>query len=212
MKKRKAVLTVLLAMGLLAGCAGRGGNGNLAQDSSRIFVTEEGRFKTVMVEPFTDQDYSNQEAFSEEEMKSEIENEISAYNAANGSGIGVDSCSIEKDSASLVLNYGTGEELVKFTAEFKDRANQVDALSIVPVSQAVAEMESGGVKILKSNGKAVELSKLKEHGEYRAVVVESNNPVTIQTQERLEFVSDNVILKDRYTVQTTVGKSYIIFK
>lgn len=212
MKKRKAVLTVLLAVGMLAGCAGRGGNGELALDSSRIFVTGEGRFKTVMVEPFTDQDYSNQEYFSEEEMKSDIEQVISAYNAANGSGIGVDSCSIEKDSANLVLNYGTGEELAKFTAEFKDRANQVEALSIVPVSDVTAEIEAGGVRLLKSNGKEAELSKLKEKGEYRAVVVEAAGPVTIQTQERLEFVSDNVILKDRYTVQTTVGKSYIIFK
>lgn len=212
MKKRKAVLTVLLAVGMLAGCAGRGGNGELALDSSRIFVTGEGRFKTVMVEPFTDQDYSNQEYFSEEEMKSDIEQVISAYNAANGSGIGVDSCSIEKDSANLVLNYGTGEELAKFTAEFKDRANQVEALSIVPVRDVTAEIEAGGVRLLKSNGKEADLSKLKEKGEYRAVVVEAAGPVTIQTQERLEFVSDNVILKDRYTVQTTAGKSYIIFK
>lgn len=213
MKKRKAVLTVLLAVGMLAGCAGRGGSSTPEQDSSRIFVTEEGNLQTVVVEAFTDRDRNNQEYFSEEDMKSEIEKEILAYNAAHGgSSVTVDSCTIGKDSASVVLNYGSGEELTAFAKEYDDKANQLDSITVSPLSEVTAQMEAEGVRLLKADGKAADLNKLKEKGEYRAVVVEGSNPVTIQTQVRFLFVSDNVMLKDRYTVQTAMGKSYIIFK
>ncbi|MEY8352835.1 hypothetical protein AALB39_05675 [Lachnospiraceae bacterium 54-53] len=209
MKKKKAVFAALITAGMLTGCLGRGGSSTLNEESSRIFVTEEGTLQTATVETYADQDYYNSE-----ELKAYLEAAVSAYNGVHGQGaVTLDSCSLEKGTARMIFRYGSGEDLAGFTAEYEDRSNQVDSITVTSFSEVLAQSESEGTVFLKApDGKQADGKELSKRGESRAVVVETQNPVTIQTQGKLLFVSDNVVIKDRHTAQLPQGKSYIISK
>jgi len=209
MKIKKAVLAALLACGMLTGCLGRGGSTTLNEESSRIFVTEEGVFQTVTVEAYADQDY-----YSADELKTYLEEAASTYNEAHEQGaVALDSCNLEKGSAKMIFSYSSGEALAGFVSQYDDKANQVDSIFVAPLSKILSQSQSEGVIFLKaSDGKEADGKALLNKGESHAVVVETQTPVTLQTQGKLLFVSDNATVRDRYTVQLTQGKSYIIFK
>ncbi|WP_077611947.1 hypothetical protein [Clostridium sp. Marseille-P2415] len=209
MKKKKAVLAVLVAAGMLTGCLGDGGSSTLNGESSRIFVTEEGILKTSTVEAYADQDYYNAE-----ELKAYLEEAVSAYNGTHGQGaVTLDSCTMEKGSAQMIFRYGSGNDLAGFASEYEDKANQVDSIAVTSLSDVLGQTESEGTVFVKaSDGKQADKKALSSKGESHAVVVETQNPVTIQTQGKLLFISGNAIVKDRHTVQISQGKSYIIFK
>lgn len=209
MKKKKAVLAALIAAGMLTGCLGDGGSSTLNGESSRIFVTEEGILKTSTVETYAEQDYYNAE-----ELKAYLEEAVSAYNGTHGQGaVTLDSCTMEKGSAQMIFRYGSGNDLVGFVSEYEDKANQVDSIDMTTLSDVLGQIESEGTVFVKaSDGKQADKKALSNKGESHAVVVETQNPVTIQTQGKLLFISDNAVVKDRHTVQISQGKSYIIFK
>lgn len=210
MKKKKAVLAVLLAAGMLTGCLGRSsGDSTLNAESSRIFVTKEGTLQTATVETYKDQDY-----YQAGEYKAYLEGAVSAYNGTHGQGaVTLDSCSMEKGNAKMVFRYGSGNDLVGFASEYEDEENQVDSIVVTPLSQVLEQSESEGVVFVKaSDGKEVGNKALSSKGECFAVVVETKHPVTVQTQGKLLFVSNHVVIKDHYTVEVPQGKNYIIFK
>lgn len=209
MRRKWAVLAVSCGAGLLAGCIGRGGSSTLSGDSSRIFVTEEGKFQTSTVESYKDEDY-----YKEEELKTDLEEAVSAYNQVHGEGaVALTSCTLGKGKANMVFTYGSGEDLAEFTAEYEDQANQVDSIACLPVSQIANQIQAEGVGFVSAgNGKKISASQIADKGEWHAVVVEGANPVVLQTQGKLLLVSDNVVIKDHFTVETAQGKSYIIYK
>ncbi len=209
MKKKKAVLAAVIAAGMLTGCLGRTGSNALNAESSRIFVTGDGVLKTATVETYAEQDYYNAE-----ELKTYLEEAALAYNGAHGEGaVTLESCNMEKGSARMIFQYGSGNDLAGFVSEYEDKENQVDSISVSAFSDVLGQSEAEGVAFLKaSDGKQVEKKALSQKGQSHAIVVESKNPVTIQTEGKLLFVSNNVVIKDQYTVQTAEGKNYIIFK
>ncbi len=209
MKKRKAVLAAVIAAGMLTGCLGRSGSNALNAESSRIFVTGDGVLQTATVETYAEKDYYNAE-----ELKAYLEEAALAYNKAHGEGaVTLDSCSMEKGTARMIFNYKSGDDLSGFAYEYEDKDNQVDSISVHAFSEILGQSETEGISFLKaSDGKPAEKKELSHREQSHAVVVESKHPVTIQTEGKLLFVSDNVVIKDQNTVQTAEGKSYIIFK
>jgi hypothetical protein len=208
MKKKKSILAVFLAAGILTGCLGQNG-GALNTESSRIYVTKEGTLQTATVETYANQDY-----YRAEELKTDLEEAVSQYNNSHGQGaVTLESCALESGKARMVFHYGTGSDLAGFSAEYEDKENHVDSISVTPLSSVLGQSESEGVVFVKaSDGKQAEKKALSNKGKCFAIVVESQQPVTIQTQGKLLFVSNHVVVKDRYTVQTAQGKNYIIFK
>lgn len=209
MKKRKAVLAALLAAGMLTGCLGNGGSSTLNSESSRIYVTEEGTLQTATVESYAQQDYYNGD-----ELKTFLEEAVSQYNGANGQNqVTLDSCTLDNGTARMMFHYASPEALIGFTTQYEDKANLVESISVNKLSEVYGQSESEGVAFIKaSDGKEADRKALSKRGDNRAVVMTSANPVTIQTQGKILFVSNNVVIKDSHTVQTTKGKSYIIFK
>ncbi|MFT4104439.1 MAG: hypothetical protein QM657_01665 [Lacrimispora sp.] len=209
MKKKKAVLTALIAVGLLTGCLGRGGNSVLNSESSRIFVTSEGTLQTSTIESYDEQDYYNAE-----ELKLYLEEAAAAYNeAASPGAVTLTSCTLEKGKAQMVFTYGSGRDLVGFVSEYEDRENQVDSIDVTSLGLILGEIQSEGVVLVKaSDNKAADEKTLLKRKEAYAIVVESPAPVTIQTQKRILFVSDQAVVKDSHTIETAQGKNYIIFK
>ncbi|WP_124065951.1 hypothetical protein [Clostridium sp. E02] len=208
MRKRKAVLAVCLGAVFLTGCLGIGGSSALKTDSSRIYVTDESGFQTATVKPYEVKEYYNLD-----ELKSYLNKAVGAFNETYGqNGVTLQSCTMEKGIASAIFAYGSGEALCDFTAKNNDNENHVDSIAIVPLSQVIGESESEGVTFIKADGKAADKKALLNKSDCNTVVVTGNKPVTIQTQKRLLFVSDNVVVKDQHTVEITQGKSYIIYK
>lgn len=208
MKKRKAVLTALLAAGMLTGCLGNGGSSTLNSESSRIYVTEEGTFQTATVESYVQQEYYNGD-----ELKTFLEEAVSQYNGANGQNqVTLDSCTLDNGTAKMMFHYASPDALIGFTTQYEDKENQVESIAVDKLSEVYGQSESEGVTFIKADGKKADQKAVSKRGESQAVVVTSANPVTIQTQGKILFVSDNVVIKDSHTVQTTKGKSYIIFK
>nr|WP_314458608.1 hypothetical protein [uncultured Clostridium sp.] len=209
MKKRKAVLTALLAAGMLTGCLGNGGSSTLNSESSRIYITEEGTLQTATVESYAQQDYYNGD-----ELKTFLEEAVSQYNGANGqSQVTLDSCTLDNGTAKMTFHYASPDALIGFTTQYEDKENQVESIAVDKLSEVYGQSESEGVAFIKaSDGKEADKKALSRRGDNHVVVVTSANPVTIQTQGKILFVSNNVVIKDSHTVQTTKGKSYIIFK
>ena len=208
MKKRKAVLAVLLTAGMLTGCLGRGG-GSINTESSRIFVTEEGTFQTATVESYTQQDY-----YSGDELKSFLDEAVLTFNKDSGQNqVALDSCELDNGTAKMVFHYTTPEALIKFASQYEDKENLVDSIAVVSFDEVLGQSESEGVTFYKaSDGKEADQKALSKKGDSHVVVVSAANPVTIQTQGKILFVSGNVEMKDSHTVQTAQGKNYIIFK
>ncbi|WP_024291568.1 hypothetical protein [Lacrimispora indolis] len=208
MKKKKAVLAAFLAAGMLTGCLGRSGGGALNGESSRIYVTQEGTFQTATVETYAEQDY-----YRADELKAYLEEAALKYNETHGQeAVALDSCTLEKGIATMVFRYGSGNDLVSFVSEYEDKENQVNSIAVTTLGDVLGQSESEGVAFVKADGKPAEKKALSSKGECFAIVVEADQPVTVQTQGKLLFVSNNVVIKDRYTVQTAQGKNYIIFK
>lgn len=208
MKKRKAVLAACLGAVFLTGCLGIGGSSSLSTDSSRIYVTGDGGVQTVTVKPYEEKEYYNLD-----ELKSYLNKAVGTFNETHGqNGATLKSCTMEKGTASVVFAYESGEALCDFTAEYNDKENQVNSIATVPLSQVMRESESQGVAFKKADGKPADKKALLSKGDSNTVVVTGDKPVTIQTQRKLLFVSDNVVVKDHHTVETTQGKSYIIYK
>jgi len=209
MKKRKAVLGALLAAAMLTGCLGRGSGNTLNTESSRIYVTEEGTFQTTTVESYAQQDYYNGE-----ELKSFLEEAVSQFNGVSGlNQVALDSCTLDNGTAKMVFHYASPEALIGFSSQYEDKANLVESIEVDKLSEVYGQSESEGVTFIKaSDGKKADSKTVSKKGSSQAVVVTSANPVTIQTQGKIQFVSENVVIKDSHTVQTTKGKSYIIFK
>lgn len=208
MKKKKAVLAAFLAAGMLTGCLGRSGGGALNGESSRIYVTQEGTFQTATVETYAEQDY-----YRADELKAYLEEAALKYNETHGQeAVALDSCTLEKGIATMVFRYGSGNDLVSFVSEYEDKENQVNSIAVTTLGEVLDQSESEGVAFVKTDGKPAEKKALSSKGECFAIVVEADQPVTVQTQGKLLFVSNNVVIKDRYTVQTAQGKNYIIFK
>ncbi len=209
MIKMKAVLVAFLAAGMLTGCLGRSGGSALNGESSRIYVTQEGTLQTATVVSYTEQDY-----YRADELTAYLEDAASKYNETHGQGgVTLDSCTLEKGIATMVFRYGSGNDLVSFVSEYDDKENQINSITVSTLADVLSQSESEGVVFVKaSDGKKAEKKSLSSKGDSIVVVVEADQPVTVQTQGKLLFVSNNAVIKDHYTIQTAQGKSYIIFK
>jgi ATP-dependent protease HslVU (ClpYQ) peptidase subunit len=202
---KKIILTVLVTAGMLTGCLGRGG---ISGSASQIYITSEGGLQTETVEKYEKHDYYNSD-----ELKSYVEEKISDYNKSHGDGaVVLATCTMENGKATMKLNYNSGENLVEFAKESNDTANQVDSIAVDLLSQKLEQIETEGVTFVKTNGKQADKEALLKKGECHVAVVETQNPVTLQTQGKILFISDKVEVKNGHTATLAQGKNYIIFK
>lgn len=216
MKKRSRILVALLAVGLLAGCAGRGGDNSFDNPkSSSIYVTDEGTFSTATVETYEKQDYYNEEEWKGQ-WTSFLEQAAADYNSEHGEGaVTLKSGSLEDGTITMIYDYATGDDLVQFTSFFEDEANQVGAISSISVEEALNQAGTDGILFVRlSDGKTASTDEIAKKSDYHVVVVEGLPGQTrkIKTEGKIAFVSSNVSITNSYAVEIGEGKSYIIFK
>ncbi len=98
------ILSVLIGMMLFAGCGE-----NVTAESDLVYVDKKGGVTSVDVGEL-DQSY-----YSQEELKSFVEDEVEQYTTANGKGtVSLKDLSVENGVAKLTLAYDTVEDYVGF--------------------------------------------------------------------------------------------------
>lgn len=208
MKEIRAVIVILLATGLLAGCSGRGGISASEPDKSGIYVTDAGTFSTTTVEPYEDHDY-----YEEGEWTAFLQRRIDKFNAEHGEGAVTLRSNSQKDGTiRMEFSYATGDALVQFAKEYHDTVNEVDSIRMMSVKEALSQAEAEAVSFVRAkDGRGVTPDEIGKHDDYRVVVVEGP-PVKLKMEGSVAYASGNVSMNGSKAVDTAQGKNYIIFK
>lgn len=93
-KATSGIVTVLVCVLLLSGCGA-----NYDADTNTVFVEEDGKIVTVDVEAFDESTYS------EDDLKSYIQESIDLYNQENADSIKQKKLSVKENTATLVLEF-----------------------------------------------------------------------------------------------------------
>lgn len=224
MKNWKAVLAAVLAGLMVYGCKGTPSDKAAFEPAvSSIYVAKDGTVSSATVEN-CDKDYYKQEALQEYVMS-----EVAAYNQSLGSAavahniegadavpVAVTSCTIKDGKAVVIYQYLDGSVFQAFAEEYHDEANQTKAFGTDTVSGGRAkgwltdgDFVKPGKGTETSDAGQEELDKLSEE---RIVMVETDHPVTIQTEGKVLYMTRGVTLTGSSTAQAPEGLHYLIFK
>lgn len=205
MKKLRAALLGIAAASILAsGCSASDRGAGFDPDQNSIYVKKDGTVENAAV-VYTDKDY-----YEKEGLKQEIEESIQA----SGQEISLVSCSVEKvgDQYQLkyILGYNSPEELLEFNQQIRNPDIQLSGFSTDSVADCLA---SGGLvdgSFVDLEGDPVETSDITSQSSWRVVQVQGE--ALIQTQGKIQYVSQGCRLQDSYRVVTPQeGVSYIVF-
>lgn len=213
MKNRKAVLAVLfLTAGvMLSGCEKHGGEPAWAANDNSVYVTRAMDVESALV--YTSEQFND--LYDEKELAAFAQEEIDAYNDANG-GAGQDplpvalkSCRLEGRTGILVLDYGTPEDFVKFSQETGDNTHTVTALQVGKVSDLKDQLS--GYQFTTSAGKEASLDEIAKQGDAVAVLV--SGAAAVCTEGKVAYLAgDGSTMRSDNTVDTGEGNHCIIFK
>lgn len=220
MKKKQAVMAALaMAAMLLAGCGQKAAGGGWKADENSIYVSKDLGVESALL--YTSG--QDNELYKQEELETFVGEFVAAYNqeqgaaalSANAQGaeklpVAVKSCKLEGRTGTVVFEYASPEDFVKFSGESGDDTHTVTFLQVQPVSEAAKEGGFEEVSFLTADGKAAESSAVSGQSDGGVVVIEG--AAAVYTEGAVSYVSDGVMVKDGNTVLTPEGKSYIVFK
>lgn len=210
MKKRKLGLAVCSAVMIVmfTACAGETSSSKFAPTQSSIFVSRKGTVQSALVETY-ENDY-----YSEKELSQFLKESVRVYNEENKTDVPVAlvSCKLADGTASAVFSYGSGEDFVRFAEAEQDEVNALSELYVMNVSEGLAAGLILDGNFVKAKSKeAVEQDKITRQSElYMAA---ASGSALIQTEGKVQYMSEGCELVDDFTVQTPEeGRAYIIFK
>lgn len=207
MKKVRIAIAAMMAATLLFGCGSKSGaTSTFAPAQSSIFVKRDGAVSSALVE-MDDKSY-----YDQTELTTFIEEWVTAYNAEQGgSGVTLESCTLKDGKATAVFNYASGADLCSFTQASDDVANQTSILEVTTVSEGLVQGKvSDGTWKAAKDRVDVSLDTVIKQGDLKLVTVDG--AVTLQTEGKIQYYSGAITMVDDFTVTTTGGKSYIVFK
>lgn len=209
MKKRR-VTALIAAIGILAaGCGQQSKTGTWGADENSIYVNHALEVESALI--YTS-DIAN-DTYNQEELKAFVEEAVAAYNTENGGDVSekppvaLTSCKLEGQTGTLVFEYATGADFVKFSEESGDNSHTVTDLSVQRIADA-GGLE--GVDFLSMEGKPVEIGEVLKQTDYYVVSV--TGAATICTEGQAVYTTEGVTLRDSFTMTTPEGTSYIVFK
>lgn len=222
-KSRLALTLALVLTALLAvGCAAKSGSAEFNPGRSSIFIKRDGSVMSASVE-HTEQNY-----YSEDELKGFLETELSAFNAAQGSEsaaynkegaaklpAALVSCEVKgadgNKTVKAVYEYSSADMLMALAGQIKDEEIKLTALATDSVENRLGAGDLVGETFTDTRGKSVESGKVTSQSKLRAVSCQG--PAVIQTEGKVLYISEGCKMVDSYTVETPEeGSSYIIFK
>ncbi len=213
MKKRNAILAVcLLAAGLLlSGCEKHSREPVWAANDNSIYVSKAMEVESALV--YTSEQFND--LYDEDELAAFAQEEITAYNEANGGEgqsplpVSLKSCRLEGRTGILVLDYGTPEDFVKFARESGDNTHTVTALAVGKVSEVEDRLSE--YAFTTAGGKDASLEDAAREKDAVAVLVTGS--AVICTEGKITYIAgEGGILRSENTVETGEGNYCIIFK
>lgn len=222
MKKRKMVwfaLAVAAGVGMAA-CGRLGGSGKWNADKNSIYVMKSLEVRSVMV--FTSA-VAN-ELYDQEELAQDTREWVQDYNKKNrsyeaGQGnkakeklpVALASCTLENGTGTLIFDYGTAEDFVRFSQEVGDNSHTVKALSVGIVEDMLSSEKMAGIRFFVPDGREADGKEVSRHAKYRVIAMEG--AATLCTEGKVAYVSsEDAVIQDDYTVTTGEGLHYIVFQ
>lgn len=213
MKKRNAILAVcLLTAGLLlSGCEKHSKEPVWAANDNSIYVSKAMEVESALV--YTSEQFND--LYDEKELEAFAQEEITAYNEANGGEgqtplpVELKSCRLEGRTGILVFHYGTPEDFVKFAQETGDNTHTVTALTVGKVSDVADQLSE--YTFTTAGGKSASLEEAAKEKDAVAVLV--TGAASICTEGKIAYVAgEGSTLRNENTVETGEGNYCIIFK
>ena len=212
MKKRSKLALLVLTAVLLTGCKSSQGSSEIQTDTGRIYVTREHVVSGVITDT-----YENTGAvFDQQELQSEVEGYIAAYNEEHGlSGEGsvpvkLISCSVDGQRGTLVMEYGTADNFIGFSASQTDDSNTLTGLMVDTVEGGLSAGAVTDRQFIKPDGAAVSYEEILKQSDLHFIATEGS--ATVQTEGAVVYMTEGVELSDAHTAKVPEGTNYIIFK
>lgn len=219
MKKRRAAALVLALGLLLAGCGQKAKTGTWNANTNSIYVNHALEVASALV--YTSE--NDNDTYNQDELKAYAEEAVVDYNTANGQAeasansggaakppVALKSCTLEGKTGTLVFEYGSAEDFVKFARETGDNTHTVTALAVSTVADAMAAGIFNDVEFVNPSGKPVAQTDVTKQTGYYVVSVEG--AAVVQVEGAVAFMTEGVSLRDSYTAVTREGTNLIIFQ
>lgn len=224
MKRWKAVCAVGAAVLFAWGCQkGSASEDGFCPETSSIYVAKDGGIFSATVETYETGNYDGGS------LRKFIMDEVEAYNGRLGGSfaagedeegeippVSVNSCQAEEGRLWVIYQYKNSESFRDFAEEYHDAANQTISFG---TGTAAAGREAGwftDAEFIKVGRGAQTVSArqkdLERLGKERMVMVEADHLITIQTEGTILYVTRDVAVVGKNTVQVPEGKHFVIFR
>lgn len=219
MRKKRAAAFVLALGLMLAGCGNQAKTGTWNANTNSIYVNHALEVESALV--YTSE--KDNETYNQDELKAFAEQAVVDYNTANGGEaaaansegaaklpVALKSCALEGKTGTLVFDYASADDFVKFAQETGDNTHTVTALAVKTVADALAAGDMADGAFVNPSGKAVATDEVTKQSGYYVVTAEG--AAVIQTEGQIAYMTEGVTLRDSYTAVLPEGKNYIVFK